>query len=319
MIEVNSIISHLSLKTDDIRFLQIINAFAIGCTIEEVLQQFNLSLADQIKRYITELIKMGALTLATESDRESYHNWHWSALAYHYQTRPPDLGDSEVDYFINDNDTIATRNRIFLLKGNEEKSRDFANVLESRQSRRNWPEKAISFEVFSKFLWLSAGNKFRKDDEKENRLFSRPYPSGGAVYSLCLYIVIGDYAVKGITAGVYKYFPDDHNLEILATATLQYGKILQLAGKAADAANVGIAIFITSKYAEQSKVYPDLAYSLILKEVGCIIQTFYLVTEYLDLSCCAIAGSLPCGMLAGLCNTNEDVEPLVGEFLIGPR
>ena len=49
----------------------------------------------------------------------------------------------------------------------------------------------------------------------------------------------------------------------------------------------------------QSETYGSLAYSLVLKEVGCLFQTLYLVGEYLELAPCALGGGTS-GALAGL-------------------
>ena len=78
-----------------------------------------------------------------------------------------------------------------------------------------------------------------------------------------------------------------------------------------------MAIIITSRYARQSEEYTRLAYTLVLKEVGCLFQTFYLVAELLGLAACALGGGTPPGPLAELCRTTELVEPVVGELAIG--
>jgi hypothetical protein len=42
-----------------------------------------------------------------------------------------------------------------------------------------------------------------------------------------------------------------------------------------------VVVVVTSRFARQSERYGDLAYSLVLKEVGGLFQTLYLVAEYL--------------------------------------
>jgi SagB-type dehydrogenase family enzyme len=69
----------------------------------------------------------------------------------------------------------------------------------------------------------------------------------------------------------------------------------------------------------QSEAYGDLAYSLVLKEVGALFQTLYLVAEYLGLAACALGGGTPEGPIANISGANELAEPVVGEFMLGPR
>jgi SagB-type dehydrogenase family enzyme len=66
-------------------------------------------------------------------------------------------------------------------------------------------------------------------------------------------------------------------------------------------------------------VYGPLAYSLILKEVGALFQTIYLVAEYLGLATCALGGGIPDDAFSRIGKIEELAEPVVGEFMIGPR
>jgi SagB-type dehydrogenase family enzyme len=317
-IVVNAIASNMVLTTDDFRLLQIINAFALPATIKDVLIQFDSNFSDVFNSYILTLIEIGTLVSASLFGKAIYNNWHWSALAYHNISRHTEfqIPTRSIESNLN---VPSKLNLISLTKGFSEKGKDFANVLMSRRSRRNWPKATISFETFSEFLWLSCNNRISDSHHNNTNSISRPYPSGGGIYSLMLYIAIGEGAVEGISAGIYKYSFEDHFLEQVLSNNRDYVRFLKLAGDAAEAAPAPVAIFITSKYNDQSEVYGDISYSLILKEIGCIFQTFYLVGEYLELSCCALGASIPYGSLASICYTNELTEPLVGEFLIAPR
>jgi hypothetical protein len=62
-----------------------------------------------------------------------------------------------------------------------------------------------------------------------------------------------------------------------------------------------------------------LQYSLVLKEVGAVFQTLYLVAEYFGLSACALGAGTHDRLLARLCDTVELAEPVVGEIIVGPR
>jgi SagB-type dehydrogenase family enzyme len=133
-----------------------------------------------------------------------------------------------------------------------------------------------------------------------------------------MYPVIAPDAVESIHAGLYRYLPELHGLEPVSEQISDYLPILEAAGRSADTTIPPVVLVITSRFARQSEIYGQLAYSLVLKEVGCLFQTLYLVGGYLGLATCALGGGTPSGFLARLCNTNELAEPVVGEFMLGP-
>jgi SagB-type dehydrogenase family enzyme len=173
--------------------------------------------------------------------------------------------------------------------------------------------------MFSRFLWLSARNRSIWNVGTRDEYISRPYPSGGAAYSLEIYPVIGPEAVESIDGGLYRYLPQCHSLEPVTSEDADYLPFLETAGQSAGVTAPPIVLIITSRFARQSENYGKLAYSLILKEVGCLFQTLYLVAEHLGLGGCALGGGTSGARLAHLCNTTELAEPIVGEFMVGPR
>jgi SagB-type dehydrogenase family enzyme len=166
---------------------------------------------------------------------------------------------------------------------------------------------------------MSARNRSFKLDGLGQGYVNRPYPSGGAAYTLELYPVIAPEAVESIPAGVYRYLPDSHAFEAISKEATAYLPLLKAAGNSAASDPPPIVLVISSRFSRQSEVYGDLAYSLVLKEVGALFQTFYLVAEYLDLAACALGGGTPNDLFSHICNTEELTEPVVGEFMIGPR
>ena len=61
----------------------------------------------------------------------------------------------------------------------------------------------------------------------------------------------------------------------------------------------GDTLVVTSRYARQAEPYGTLAYGLVLKEVGGLFQTLYLVGEYLELAPCALGGGTSAGSAPG--------------------
>ena len=303
------------LSTSDIGLLRLIHAFTQPQTIEEVI----LASEDLEKRARTDidrLIKARVLIPAVEGKEEARHPWDWSALAYHQQSRKPGF-QKAPGHMVSETMELSSTNWIPLTKGFIKKAREFTDVLEARRSGRTWSNIPISMATFSSFIWISARNRDSLDTPLEKNQVSRPYPSGGGIYSLELYMVLAENAVEGISAGLYKYLPDHHGLYSITERHADFLPFLEAAGSSAGSESPPVVILLTSRFANQSAAYGDLAYSLILKEVGCLFQTFYLAGEYLHLKCCALGGGAPNALLARLCNTNEVDSPLVGEFMLG--
>lgn len=190
---------------------------------------------------------------------------------------------------------------------------ELAELLGRRRSRYDWGGVPIGFQAFSDLFWMSARN--RPTDRTHH--VSRPYPSAGAAYSLELYPVLAENAVETLRPGVYRYLPEAHAFEPVAPFGAEAQRILEVAGKTAATMPPPVTIVVTSRYARQSERYGRLAYTLVLKEVGCLFQTFYLCAEALGLAACALGRGTPAGLFARLSGTSELEEPVVGEFALG--
>ena len=317
--EITSAITGVKYTTDDFDLLRLLHAFSKSRTVTEVTREFDGYRPEVIASCIDHLIEAGILTSAPEPELPLRYHWDQNALAFHRRSR--DVGfhkssERQVTPSVAARRSSAT---IPLARGTVATGRDLVDVLDARRSMRTWPKKSISLQTFSNFLWLSARNRAIGQGANQDEYVSRPYPSGGAAYSLELYPVIAPEAVPPIPAGLYRYLPDVHGLEPVAAQIASYHPFLEAAGRAAGTAMPPIVLVVTSRFARQSEIYGELALSLVLKEVGCLFQTLYLVGEYLGLAACALGGGSPAGLLASLCNTNEFAEPVVGEFMLGPR
>ena len=317
-VEITSTMSGAKFATDNFDFFRLLHAFAKPRTVREVIREFDAYGPEQIAVYIEELIEAEVLIAASTREPAAQHHWDRNALALHWSSRRPGHHENRGPATT----AVAPRrspNMIPLVCGSAEMGRDFVDVLDARRSWHTWPKRPICFEAFSRFLWLSARNRANSQEESKDIYVSRPYPSGGAAYSLELYPVIVPESVESLAAGLYRYLPEIHGLENVSEKSADYLPFLEAAGRSAGTSAVPIVLVITSRFARQSEMYGDLAYSLVLKEVGCLFQTLYLVGEYLGLAPCALGGGAPVGMLAHLCNTTELAEPVVGEFIIGGR
>jgi SagB-type dehydrogenase family enzyme len=143
----------------------------------------------------------------------------------------------------------------------------------------------------------------------------RPYPSAGAEYALELYLSVDK--CEGLPRGFYHYDAGEHALMRISTATQEMDALLAKAEFAMGAAAAPqILITIAARFGRVSWKYSSLAYALILKDVGVLMQTFYLTATDMALGGCAI-GIANIDLFARLTGIEFHVEGPVGQFAIG--
>ncbi len=186
-------------------------------------------------------------------------------------------------------------------------------ILSRRRSLRTG--RALTLEELGAFLFRSArvSSLTPAGPRLPYATTRRPYPSGGACYPLEVYLAVQQ--CEGLKRGFYHYDPVAHRL-----APLPQGKS-QVDGFFADlrqpiGATPPVLFVITARFARVSWKYRAMAYSTILKDVGALFQTMYLVAMDLGLSPCAIG----CGDVersARALGSRFEAESSVGEFLLG--
>jgi len=143
----------------------------------------------------------------------------------------------------------------------------------------------------------------------------RPYPSGGASYELELYLAVD--TCEGLSRGFYHYDAGAHALVPIETRGNLLDALLRSAEFAMGVSAVPqILITIAARFGRVSWKYSSIAYSLILKDVGVLIQTFYLMAADMSLGGCAI-GTTNIELFAKMTGLQFHVEGPVGQFALG--
>jgi SagB-type dehydrogenase family enzyme len=144
---------------------------------------------------------------------------------------------------------------------------------------------------------------------------ARPYPSGGGSWELELYLAVD--TCDRLARGFYHYDAGDHALVPIAAGTNELDALLGGAQFAMDApAAPQILIVIAARFGRVAWKYSSLAYALILKDVGVLLQTFYLMATDMGLGGCAI-GTANIDLFAKLSGLEVHVEGPVGQFALG--
>jgi len=144
---------------------------------------------------------------------------------------------------------------------------------------------------------------------------ARPYPSGGASYELELYLAVD--TCEGLSRGFYHYDAGAHALVPIETRGNQLDALLKSAEFAMGVDAVPqILITIAARFGRVSWKYSSIAYALILKDVGVLMQTLYIMATDMGLGGCAI-GTTNIDLFAKMTGLDFHVEGPVGQFALG--
>ena len=143
----------------------------------------------------------------------------------------------------------------------------------------------------------------------------RPYPSGGASYELELYLAVDK--CEELPRGFYHYDAGGHALVPIEVRGNQLNALLNGATFAMGVNSAPqILITIAARFGRVSWKYSSIAYALILKDVGALMQTFYLMATAMGLGGCAI-GTTNIELFAKMTGLDFHVEGPVGQFALG--
>jgi SagB-type dehydrogenase family enzyme len=198
----------------------------------------------------------------------------------------------------------------------------FAKLLRERHSVRSFDERrSLALVELARFLDSTSRVHTRFEgrlDGGDGPLLTyaaRPYPSAGAAWELELYLAVEN--CEGLKSGFYHYDAGAHALVPITVAAQQLEMLLSEAQFAMDAPMAPqVLITIAARFGRMSWKYSSLAYALILKDVGVLIQTFYLMATEMGLGGCAI-GTANIDLFAKMTGIEFHVEGPLAQFAIG--
>ena len=213
--------------------------------------------------------------------------------------------------------------KIFLRKfSTPEPISPFAKLLRERHSIRDFDDRhPVTLAELALFLDTTArvlsewkiGADF--DGGPEVTYSTRPYPSAGGAYELELYLAVLN--CEGLERGLYHYDAGGHALVAIDASAQQLQALSMAAEFAMDASGPPqVLITIAARFGRICWKYSSIAYSLILKDVGSMIQTFYLAATDMGLGGCAI-GTSNIDLFARMTGLEFHVEGPVGQFALG--
>lgn len=197
----------------------------------------------------------------------------------------------------------------------------FIDTLFARKTSREFKIEAVSLQEVAEVLYWTFGTPHgstRAEMEAAGLRsvgYRRTSPSGGSLQTSEAYLVALN--VTGLVSGIYHYHSQKHKLTLVST-DINGEKLGSLLCAQMFAKDLAFGIFITSCFKKMWWKYPhSRAYRVALFDIGCLIQTFQLVTTAMQL------GSWPTGYFLDreinkLLDVNEAEEAVLFFLGAGP-
>jgi SagB-type dehydrogenase family enzyme len=109
-------------------------------------------------------------------------------------------------------------------------------------------------------------------------------------------------------------------LALVAASGHEVERLLDEAGQAwgGQPERPQVLLIVAARFARVAWKYESLAYALLLKELGALLQTLYLVATDMDLAPCAIGGG-DSDLFARVAGLDYLTEGAIGEMTVGSR
>ncbi|MGA1875342.1 MAG: SagB/ThcOx family dehydrogenase [bacterium] len=175
-------------------------------------------------------------------------------------------------------------------------------AMKKRRTERNFLPRSLSKNQLAQILWAAQGIT----EEGGNK---RAIPSAGALNPLVIFAVIGQDGVDHLSAGVYQYLPDYHQLRALSQGDLR--KALAEASLSQSwMASAPVSIIIAAEYARTTGKYGKRGIRYTHMEVGHAAQNIFLQAVALNLGA-GIVGAFDDAKVKDILDLPPNYDPLL--------
>jgi oxazoline/thiazoline dehydrogenase len=194
----------------------------------------------------------------------------------------------------------------------------FTAVVERRRSVRNYADRPISVDQLGELLYRAARiQRVIPTGPGDMQYSYRPAPGGGAIHELEICPVVA--RCEGLSPGVYRYNALEHHLTAIAGSTPEVERLLEQAWITGDKkSKPQVILAIVARFGRIQWKYESVVYSTILKNVGALYATMYLVATAMGLAPCALGGGNS-DLFAEAAGLEYLASTTVGEFMLGSR
>jgi SagB-type dehydrogenase family enzyme len=175
-------------------------------------------------------------------------------------------------------------------------------TIKSRRTVRSFAPTCIALKDFSQLLWAAQG-------VIETGGFRRSVPSGGALYPIDVYAVVGESGVQEIESGVYHYDPGAHEIILVKEGDLRRELAKASLGQMWMAA-APVDLIVTAEYKRSSSKYGERGVRYSMIEAGHVGQNIFLQAEALGLGA-GIVGAFHDQEVTWVAKLGQGHEPLL--------
>ncbi|MBC8391345.1 MAG: SagB/ThcOx family dehydrogenase [Deltaproteobacteria bacterium] len=172
----------------------------------------------------------------------------------------------------------------------------------SRRTIRSFRPSPLTLEQLSQLLWASQGIT-------DNMGLKRAVASGGALYPMDIYAVVGTESVNGLAAGNYHYEPEKHLLSQVLEGDLK-DALAKAALSQMWMARAPLNLVITAEYSRICSKYGERGVRYAMIEAGHIGQNIFLQAEAMGLGA-GIVGAFNDISVIRVMNIPNTHEPLL--------
>ncbi len=175
-------------------------------------------------------------------------------------------------------------------------------AIKERRTIRDFRPRPLTLAQLSQLFWSGQGIT----DERSG---FRAAPSGGALYPLDVYAVVGDGGVEGLQSGVYHYQPESHSIQLIGKGDRRK----DVAGASLWQmwiARAPIIFVITSEYERITLKYGQRGIRYAHIEVGHVGQNIFLQSGALGLGA-GIVGAFHDDAVAKAIGAPKAHKPLI--------
>jgi SagB-type dehydrogenase family enzyme len=148
-------------------------------------------------------------------------------------------------------------------------------AIRARRTVRSFHSGALSLAQLSQVLWAARGIT-------DHRGFLRAAPSGGALYPMDVYAVLGEGCVEEVSAGIHHYEPRDHALSSMMEGDRRADVARASLGQMW-MARAPLILVITTEYRRICRKYGERGVRYAIMEAGHVAQNVFLQAEALGL------------------------------------
>lgn len=171
-----------------------------------------------------------------------------------------------------------------------------------RRTIRSFTAEPLSLEQYSQIFWAAQG-------VTEDWGFKRAAPSGGGLYPMDIYSIVGENFVNGLRSGFHHYDPKGHSVSLVSEGDLR-NKVADAALSQTWMSTAPLNIVITVEYCRITSKYGKRGERYAIIEAGHIGQNILLQSEAMGLGV-GIVGAFDDEKLRQVVNILPNHEPLL--------